>query len=166
MAVVARGGKIQMIGRHPKALPFLFALAMILIGLAAVLAFSASPTQLEDLKPWYNGYNETWFSNSLPHDTVVRWGLPDNGNIAETVKLPSGQFVISFSEKHASTSVISHLILLHEQCHIKTWDEFDRHGKQWKACMNSLYDRGAFKNGLIYDFDGTGTPRGPVVINK
>lgn len=111
----------------------------------------------EALPVWYAQYNEEYFHNRLPKDTVVDYGETGSGNIAMTVRMYDGRFHIGFNEDYASAPRVAHLFLLHEMCHVKTYDEKDQsnegHGKMWRACMLELDMEGANRALLIDAYD-------------
>lgn len=114
----------------------------------------------EALKVWYDGYNDAYFGNTLPKDTVIDY--TGTGEYAAlTRRMEDGTFHIVFNPKFTASPIFAHLILLHESCHVKTWDEFDEHGPRWVACMNTLEANGAFHREIILQFserpEGTGS---------
>ena len=114
-----------------------------------LLASSVGATPCEGLKAWYDGYNEQYFSNLLPSDTVVSYGNA-GGNIAITFK-DSARFHIVLEQRYNLAPNQAHESLLHEECHIETWsahDSLDGHGVAWRGCMDRLYKAGAF-DGLL-----------------
>ena len=143
---------------------FTIVLAIIWVGLMAWLDSApdkrATDGRCEALKVWYDGYNEAYFGNSLPKDTVIDY--TGTGEYAAlTRRMEDGTFHIVFNAKYTASPIFSHLILLHESCHIKTWDEFDEHGPRWVACMETLELNGAFHREIILQFserpEGTGS---------
>lgn len=98
---------------------------------------------------WYRHYNEEYFNDELPTNTVVDYGGHDDDFIATTSSLTDGRLHIAMNEKYTSAPRTAHLYLLHEMCHVKTWDEKEEHGKRWRTCMLVLDFEGAFKEILI-----------------
>jgi hypothetical protein len=115
------------------------------------LLFASSVTaasQCTNLKAWYDSYNTEYFDDTLPKDIVIeRVKLPDRV-LARTVET-HGQFHIQFNKTNNMGADYEHLTLLHESCHIKTWDESAMHGKDWAACMYMLQGKKAFTDLLV-----------------
>ncbi len=66
--------------------------------------------------------------------------ISENGKLEEII-------ISSYYARDWSTIIVN---LHHEECHaalLKT-EEFDPHGPKWQACMDRLYEEGAFK-GLL-----------------
>ena len=96
----------------------------------------------ESITKDYQELNKEWFKNKLSSNIVI--GVFHNpGVIAETSK-QGDTFVIVFNPEYNKTPVQTELTLFHEMCHIETWGEFTKHGKQWEACMHRLAMEGAF----------------------
>lgn len=105
----------------------------------------------EGLPVWYAEYNSGYFQDKLPKDVVIDYGEYRPDFIATTSLLKDGRYHIAFNEDLAKAPRVAHLFLLHEMCHVKTFDEDDletratlggSHGPRWQRCM------------LILDFDG------------
>lgn len=96
---------------------------------------------LEHVREQYVSYNEMWFDGKLPKDTIFTL-TPNTSFQAETDKV-NGTFVIRFNPKYNLVVSQIDLNLLHESCHIVTWDEDLDHGVRWVGCMRSLAARGA-----------------------
>lgn len=130
----------------------LFALVVVLSLLA-----SRSVARCEGLDVWYNDYNNHYFYGRLPHDVVIDYS-ESSQYMATTSKMSDGRFHIAFNEKYTAAERVAHLILLHEMCHVKTWDDPDHshenHGKMWRACMLELDTEGAFRAELIDGYYG------------
>ena len=129
--------------------------------------FQSSPEEpskasFDDLNEYlvdrYEIYNSAYFQNKLPKDTVVDFSEAQDMYVALTTKLPDGRYHIALNKKYVRTPVFGDLILLHESCHIPTFDYFDEvdgfHGKEWRACMTELELQGAFHLELIDSFGG------------
>jgi SprT-like family len=104
----------------------------------------------EGLNVWYDEYNDLYFAKKLPSDVVIDYS--ETGPfMATTAQMPDGRFHIALNEKYTSAPRVAHLIIQHEQCHIKTWGEQknSEHGKLWRACMLTLDAEGAFRAELI-----------------
>jgi len=108
------------------------------------------------LKAWYDDYNKEYFSHKLP-DQVIIERLYRKDVLAWTSKDEAGTFHITFSTAFKLGERHEHLTLLHEMCHVKTWDEVadgTEHGRKWKICMYTLRSEGAFDSSLIEAYDG------------
>jgi hypothetical protein len=102
------------------------------------------------LQQTYAAFNEEYFNNSLPKDAVVDYGERDNHFMATTQTLPDGRFHIAMNKDYVGGARHARLTLLHEQCHIKTWQrEVVEHGRLWRSCMLQLDMAGAFREQLI-----------------
>lgn len=100
-----------------------------------------------NLKVWYDSYNETYFLNQLPKNTIVEYG--DIGNDLGITFKDHGKFHIIISRYFNRAPNTAHETLLHEIAHVATWgQEFDSHGPKFRACLRRLYAEGAFE-GLL-----------------
>lgn len=102
--------------------------------------------QCENLKGWYDSYNEDYFLGQLPKDTLVQYG--DLGPLVSGITLQSsGQFHIIVSLKLNPTPQEAHFTLLHECVHVKLWNKhlLDDHGIEFQTEMVRLAEIGAFK---------------------
>jgi hypothetical protein len=127
------------------------ALAALSVWVSNTVNKHAYAGRCEGLKVWYDGFNNDYFLDTLPKDVVIDYSEPGD-SIATTLKEENGRFHIRFSEKYAASPKVAHLYLLHEQCHVKTWDEEESHGVQWRTCMLQLDMEGAFRRQLIDSF--------------
>lgn len=137
--------------------------------LAAVIIFSGNALRAQyatrsntRIQQDYAYYNESFFNNTLPKNTSVVWA-----DIAkEEIDTPAGKihvfimggthkdqttgaFTIKIDTKTNVTQVTSNTTLLHEMCHVKTWDRAvelgqDIHGPVFRACIVDLELQGAF----------------------
>jgi predicted SprT family Zn-dependent metalloprotease len=111
----------------------------------------------EGLHAWYSEYNKEYFSDRLPHNVVIDYSQGGE-YMATTVRMEDGRFHIAFNEKYTAAERVAHMILLHEMCHVKTWDALDQshdgHGREWRACMLVLDSEGAFRAQLIDGYNG------------
>lgn len=109
----------------------------------------------KDLNKYYDGSNSEFFDGKLPKDVIIDWGEYDIDKMASVTKLPSGKFHIAFNERYSAADRVARMTLLHEECHIATWDELakNQHGPRWRTCMLNLYQVGAFKKDLIDGHD-------------
>lgn len=114
----------------------------------------ASSGRCEGLNVWYKTYNERYFDNKLPEDAIVDYGEYNDDYMATTSKLPNGTFHIGLNEKFTSAARVAHLVILHEQCHIATWNEAVDHGPRWRVCMLGLDIMGANRGLLIDGYTG------------
>lgn len=134
------------------------------IGLAATLLTTvlwtpvkrAVSPQCENPGAWYASYNETYFQNSLPKDTIVDYANHSDGVLAVTT-FENGRFRISFNPAYAASAPVVHLFLLHEECHVKTWNEDAEHGPEWIACMRDLERQGAIDDQMVKIYEGEST---------
>jgi hypothetical protein len=105
---------------------------------------------VSQLQATYDSFNEEYFNNSLPKNTVVDYGEYDDDFMGTTQVIAGNRFHIALNESYTSGARNARLTLLHEQCHIKTWQqEIDEHGKRWRSCMLSLDAAGAFREQII-----------------
>ncbi len=102
----------------------------------------------QDLQEYYQDTNYAYFENQLPKDVTIDFLNTDPKAMAST-SFESGKFRISFNRGYRTGNRYMKLSMLHEECHIKTWGEFDQHGPEWRACMNYLDIQGAFRRELI-----------------
>jgi hypothetical protein len=134
------------------------------IGLAVTL-LSAAPTiikravspQCENPGAWYTSYNETYFNNALPKDTVVDYANHTNGVLAATTS-QNGHLRISFNREYASSALVVQVFMLHEMCHVETWDEIDEHGVRWIGCMRRLEAAGAIDDQMVKPYEQLNPP--------
>lgn len=103
----------------------------------------------QELRQYYDASNDAYFNKSLPMNTVIDYADTNSDSMAFTERLPDGRFHIAFNKKWGNGERYRHLSMLHEQCHIKTWEELDNHGPRWHACMYELDTQGAFRHELI-----------------
>ena len=133
----------------------------------AIQRFQSSPGEpseatLDDLTEYltdqYKVFNSEYFKNELPKDTVIDFSETRDIFVALTTKLPDGRYHIAFNKKYVRDPGFGDLILLHESCHIPTYDHYDvidgYHGKEWRTCMTELELQGAFRHELIEKFRG------------
>lgn len=104
----------------------------------------------EKLNSWYRGYNEEYFANQLPKNTVVKLGdLTPQDDIGMSQILPNGNWIIIIDRAKNPSPVQARMTLLHESCHVRTYirgmAEFEVHGDKFQACMLQLAHQGAFK---------------------
>ena len=121
----------------------------LLIGLGLALSLSPEIVALPSysdvkLQIEYAFLNKRDFGNKLPMDTYVHYGnYTDHqmdGDIGWTIKRQDGTFEIAIDEKTNPTWRQTDLTLIHEMCHVKTWDYVrahneDVHGHAFQACM-------------------------------
>jgi len=95
--------------------------------------------QRSDLETIYAQSNRTYFANRLPkHPRLI---------VQELGLKPGAREILALTivEKRKVTIYISPRCLqhdlrstmIHEQCHVSTWEESEEHGARWKACMES-----------------------------
>ena len=112
--------------------------------IALLLPFSLNAEKPLNLQTIYAQFNSDYFWNSLPSDTTVAYGLNDPAKMAATTKL-AGKYWIRLNYDYTKAPKVAEETILHEQCHIATWNEFDPHGRRWQMCMTRLAEAGAFK---------------------
>jgi len=124
--------------------------------------FAPTPAQpalsAKQLQSWYSAYNETYFDNSLPKNVVIDYDQHDDQYMATTMKWQNGTFHINFNRNYTGGERVALYTLLHESCHIKTWDSYNvfdgEHNKSWQDCMLRLDSHGAFRKILIDNYEG------------
>jgi hypothetical protein len=129
---------------------------LLCIFLGVLLACSIS-AETDDDKT-YKEFNKKYFGNLLPQDTTTDSELKDPAKIAETTKDLDGRFHISFNPDFAGAYRVRRMIMLHEQCHIREWDELSKtknqHGRHWRACMLDIDHKGGFRTEWIDGYEG------------
>lgn len=112
----------------------------------------------EHLNHQFEAYNSAYFQDRLPKNTIIDFSETRDLYTSVTERLPDGRYRIAFNKKYVRATTIADIILLHESCHIPTYDDYDSvegyHGKEWRACMLELDMQGAFRHELIYAFQG------------
>lgn len=110
------------------------------------LTLLAKPTAI-DLNTLYADYNKVYFSGKLPQQTISEFGVLDESLLGKVSKEDGGRFRITLNLELREIPKLAHMTLLHEQCHIATWDEqpMNMHGKRWFSCMHHLVAQGAFE---------------------
>lgn len=104
---------------------------------------SAAPFTDKQLAAWYATYNERYFSGRLPKNTVVRWNFLED-KYGETEPPADGRFVILLDISRNRESIMARITLLHEMCHVATYDKGFDHGLAWRAEIHRLMMEGAF----------------------
>jgi hypothetical protein len=115
-------------------------------------------TTLDYLQRLYPVYNEVYFDNKLPKDTVI--DLSEAHDMATTVCDPSGTGCsIRFNLKYVAAPRTAQTTMLHEMCHIKTRSaefaavgSYNQHSKIWRSCMLTLDMQGAIRDILIDNY--------------
>lgn len=136
--------------------------ALQLILAAALLMESYGPVkrvvspQCENPKAWYDGYNETYFNDALPKDTVVDYAN-HSPNILAATTFENGHYRISFNPDYASSALVVHLFLIHEMAHVATFDEYAEHGPRWIKEMRRLEDAGAIDDQMVKPYEEEAT---------
>jgi len=115
---------------------------------------AVTETSEADLRTFYDDSNTAFFDGKLPQDVVITRTEHDPRWMATTSKLPDGRFLIKMNTRYTAAQRVAFQTMLHEECHVKTWSEFDEHGPRWKACMVGLDIQGAFKAYLLDEYDG------------
>lgn len=112
------------------------------------------------LEKMYREYNEAFFQNKLTKTPKIT--LDETTAMATTNCSPDGDCDLKFNLKYVAALRVSNIILLHEMCHVKTWNtDFkwmtgirynDDHGKNWRTCMLQLDQTGVFRENIIDDY--------------
>lgn len=105
------------------------------------------PPTVKEIANQYRVFNEQYFDNKLPKDVVIDYG--ESVDMASTIQMSDGRFHLAFNDRFVAAPRILNIILLHEQCHVKTWKESPMHGPEWRTCMVGLDAMGAFRTELI-----------------
>jgi SprT-like family len=86
----------------------------------------------------YAETNRAYFRNRLPkHPRFIVQELGRKRGfeiVAETI-VEKRKVTIYLSPRFGEHNLAQ--MMIHEQCHVATWDEPDEHGARWKACMES-----------------------------
>lgn len=109
-----------------------------------------------DLDRVYASNNSEYFSDKLPKDVVIDWSEKEEESMAVT-EVDYGRFHIKLNPFYVRADRTAWLVLLHEQCHIETWDEAlkgEEHGHKWQLCMLRLEMSGAYRPILIDGVSG------------
>lgn len=122
-------------------------------------------TDIDYLQRAFRAYNHAYFQDQLSVPTIDM----DEERMQATTSCSSGgvDCRIKFNPAFVKAPRTANLVILHEMCHIKTWDEdqdklildpddFTKHGKHWRSCMSDLDDQGAFRYILIDFYQGRG----------
>lgn len=109
------------------------------------------PPTVKEIENQYRIFNEQYFDNKLPKDVVIDYS--ESVDMASTMKMRDGRFHIAFNDKFVAAPRIMNIVLIHEQCHVKTWEEILKHGPLWRTCMLTLDATGAFRNELIDNYE-------------
>jgi hypothetical protein len=123
-------------------------------------ALVKTPATVEKMRTLYDADNYEYFGNTLPKNTIIDWNQYRRDMMASTDRLPNGQFIIQLNPYYATSDRWQRYLILHESCHIETWDEarpdnqiFSNeslfHARKWRACMLKLDAVGAFREILI-----------------
>ena len=122
---------------------------LIVFILSGLLAFPTFSQTDKEIKDWYGEYNTMFFRGKLPKNIIIQRST-DPDFLARTTKI-GDKFVITFSDSYKLGEILTELILLHEMCHVETWDEavIGRHGPKWRVCMLKLKMQGAFDELII-----------------
>lgn len=122
----------------------------------ALLGGNDEPT-VSDVLGFYQEYNQEFFGNKLPQNTIVDFSESD-GAMARTTLYHSGRYHIGLNLKYSSANRTARLMILHEMCHIKNFVELykngEDHGPHWRACMLALEMQGANRVILIDGYEG------------
>lgn len=104
---------------------------------------------VNELQVQYASNNDQFFQGKLPKVAIDF--LETNPNYLAATRKESGGFRISFNPVLAKSARLDDYLLLHEACHIATWED-SAHGVEWRACMLKLDMQDAFREIFIYSF--------------
>jgi hypothetical protein len=99
----------------------------------------------------YIADSNEYFDGKLPIAPILYEDMAgDNDPLAETVSENGRLSKIVISSYYARDWSTIMVNLHHEECHaaLLKANEFESHGPKWQACMDRLYEEGAFK-GLL-----------------
>lgn len=118
--------------------------------LTLLLLTGAASAEVAPPGLWNQGINHQYFSGHIPANTIVEYdaNLPDNIE-ALTTKPKDDQFRIALNPKYMKSKNYMRLVLVHEDCHVITWSEFDQHGPKWKACMAIVAAQGVYLDVML-----------------
>ena len=115
------------------------------------------------MKKLYAIYNEGYFQNRLPKDTIIDMSESNPNYMASTI-CNDDVCEIHFNQEYVVAARTAQLVMLHEACHVKTWNkdvatfgnatEQVDHGRHWRACMLELDVEGANREILIDNYNG------------
>ena len=133
-----------------------------ILAICAVLTFQhavpAQPANGPSVQALYDSYNAAYFNSQLPSVQVVLQTPPPIGNEVlegETLHAVGGHwYKIYISPKYNITGDQQAETVLHEMCHVKTWEDAEAsgisydggHGKNWQNCMKGLAENDAFRD--------------------
>lgn len=103
---------------------------------------------VKQLRAKYDENNDRFFDGKLPKNVVIDYKNTDPDSMAAT-SMTGDVFSISFNPEFSNSPRIDMLVLLHEQCHIRTWAEYSKHGPEWRTCMLAVDAAGGFRELLI-----------------
>lgn len=114
------------------------------------------------LEKTYASYNDGYFQNKLTKTPKIDFQEPTKNYMATTMCHDDGSCSIHFNLKYTIAPRNASVTLLHEMCHIETWEtdvvkfagetEQADHGKVWRACMLRLDAEGAFREIIIDNY--------------
>lgn len=120
-------------------------------------------TDTEFLQRIFRIYNHEYFHDRL---NTPRFETNEEQMMATTHCYDGGvDCTLNFNLFFLRSPRHAQLAMLHEQCHMKTWeddqnvlitsaDALTRHGKSWRRCMLDLDNQGAFREILIDYYHG------------
>lgn len=114
-------------------------------------ALYSNDTSVILLYQWYKEYNDEYFDNKLPKETIIDFNLK-NGDMAVSEFPDFKTFHISFDPHYVAAQRTGRFTLIHEMCHIRTWAEAVSgvdHGPRWRTCMLGIDQQGGFRNIII-----------------
>lgn len=101
----------------------------------------------------YATFNESYFGNKLTKTPKI--DMNETEFMASTLcNNGTTDCVIHFNPKYILAPRAAALTMLHEQCHVKTWETTEQgdHGRKWRSCMLQLDAEGAFREIIIDNY--------------
>jgi hypothetical protein len=112
-----------------------------------IAAGPPKPTDIQTiLTQDYSQYNERWFKNRLPTDTVIQYYSMPDFDIGQTNE-DDGHYHIFVNSYYNRDKHSAEFTLFHEMCHVEVnlaGEELETHGSKWQGCMLRLANAGAF----------------------
>lgn len=108
------------------------------------------PFTEQQLTAWYDGFNDKYFQNQLPSNTVVIWSDLKAWDALGITSWSGQNYKIELDPDFNRTQVTTKATELHEMCHVKVMMTEDvplgeEHGLAFQTCMMTLAREGAFE---------------------